>query len=78
MWPQEWAKVSKIGHKIHENINLMFCRQSVYVSNKNSDSGDKFWQLASAGYIEDGCLLSSSKIVQELDFRVSFPILQVA
>lgn len=56
----------------------MFRRQSVYVSNKNPDSGDKYWQLASAGYIEDGCLLSSSKTVQELDFRVSFSILQVA
>ncbi|KIK57712.1 hypothetical protein GYMLUDRAFT_203313 [Collybiopsis luxurians FD-317 M1] len=38
---------------------------------KNPDSGDQFWQLALAGASEDGCLLTSSKIVQELDFRTS-------
>ncbi|KAJ3796954.1 hypothetical protein GGU11DRAFT_745670 [Lentinula aff. detonsa] len=36
---------------------------------QNPDSGDKFWKIAIAGDSEDGCLLSSSKVVYELDFR---------
>ncbi|KAJ3993910.1 hypothetical protein F5050DRAFT_1904426 [Lentinula boryana] len=36
---------------------------------ENPDSGDKFWKIAIAGDSEDGCLLSSSKVVHELDFR---------
>ncbi|KAF5347883.1 hypothetical protein D9757_013420 [Collybiopsis confluens] len=38
---------------------------------KNTDTGDKFWRLARAGSSEDGCLLSSSKNIQELDFRTA-------
>ncbi|KAJ3895659.1 hypothetical protein GG344DRAFT_38361 [Lentinula edodes] len=44
-------------------------RRTAYHGIKNCDSADKYWRLAVAGDNEDGCLLSSSKIVQELDFR---------
>ncbi|KAJ3922351.1 hypothetical protein F5877DRAFT_64186 [Lentinula edodes] len=44
-------------------------RRTAYHGIKNYDSADKYWRLAVAGDNEDGCLLSSSKIVQELDFR---------
>ncbi|KAJ3814970.1 hypothetical protein F5876DRAFT_31763 [Lentinula aff. lateritia] len=45
--------------------------RTAYHGIKNYDSADKYWRLAVAGDNENGCLLSSSKIVQELDFRVS-------
>ncbi|KAJ3763837.1 hypothetical protein EV360DRAFT_65896 [Lentinula raphanica] len=38
---------------------------------KNPVVEDKFWQLAIAGESEDGCLLSSSTEVHELDFRAA-------
>ncbi|KAJ3725838.1 hypothetical protein C8R42DRAFT_419083 [Lentinula raphanica] len=38
---------------------------------KNPVVEDKFWQLAIAGASEDGCLLSSSTEVHELDFRAA-------
>ncbi|KAJ4475232.1 hypothetical protein C8J55DRAFT_562217 [Lentinula edodes] len=43
--------------------------RTAYHGIKNYDSADKYWRLAVAGDNEDGCLLSSSKVVQELDFR---------
>lgn len=45
-------------------------RRTAYHGIKNYDSADKYWRLAVARDNEDSCLLSSSKVVQELDFRV--------
>ncbi|KAJ3934468.1 MAG: hypothetical protein NXY57DRAFT_890064 [Lentinula lateritia] len=44
-------------------------RRTAYHGIKNYDSADKYWRLAVARDNEDSCLLSSSKVVQELDFR---------
>ncbi|KAJ4487849.1 hypothetical protein J3R30DRAFT_3400509 [Lentinula aciculospora] len=43
--------------------------RSAYSGFKNPDSGDTFWHMAIAGDSEDGYLLASSKMVQELDLR---------
>ncbi|KAJ3766614.1 mitochondrial carrier domain-containing protein [Lentinula raphanica] len=62
--------VYKLGFEDGQR-QVMILNQLAFSGIKNPVVEDKFWQLAIAGESEDGCLLSSSTEVHELDFRAA-------